>query len=185
MKKIILIVYALFIIIASKAQISMDFELKDAVSNKLVDMNKIDTKGLVIVFLSNKCPFSIGYNERLNQMEKQFSDDITFIYVNSFTGEDESTSSMKAYAKQNGLKIYLEDKGSKLKNLLQVKKSPHAVILKPTTSGYNFYYTGPIDSNPQVANDVKSQYLKDNINNLLNGKPISKISTPIMGCMIK
>lgn len=186
MKKIILIVFALFIIVASKAQISLDFELKDVVSNKLVNLNKIESKDLVVVFLSNKCPFSIGYNERLNKMERQFSsNDITFIYVNSFTGEDESAISMKVYAQQNSLKIYLEDKGGKLKKLLNARKSPQAVILKRNNNGYAIYYTGPIDNNPQVVSDVKSHYLIDNINNLINDKPAAKVSAPIMGCVIK
>ena len=81
--------------------------------------------------------------------------------------------------------MYLKDKEQKLKKLLGAMKSPQVVLLKYDKGGYNTFYNGSIDNNPQVATDVKFHYLKDNINNLLSGKTAVKNSAPVMGCMIK
>ena len=64
-------------------------------------------------------------------------------------------------------------------------KTPHVYILKTTPKGHQVKYIGAIDDNFQDAKKVKTTYVADAVESLLNGKEVSVSETRAIGCTIK
>lgn len=186
MKKLLLFI---LLIIAGHlhAQVVGNFSLKDATSGKEVSLNDFsDKKGVVIIFTSNVCPYSVYYEGRITQLIADFDNkDIQFVLINAHQEDKESLTQMSNKIETWGLDVpYLADKEHKAMEALGARKSPEAFLLKSSTKGFTVFYNGAIDNNPQVASDVKNAYLRENINALLQGKAATRGGRPI-GCMIK
>lgn len=141
------------------------------------------SKGMVLIFTSNVCPYSVYYEGRITQLIAEYSGSgISFVLVNAHKEAKESVAEMENKINTWGLQIpYLADKYQRLMKRLDIRKSPEAVLLKPD---YSEFYKGAIDNNPQVASDVKNAYLKENIEHLLNGSSATRGGRPI-GCTIR
>ena len=59
------------------------------------------------------------------------------------------------------------------------------LILKTTPKGHQVKYIGAIDDNFQDAKKVKTTYVADAIEALLNGEEVSISETRAIGCTIK
>ena len=71
------------------------------------------------------------------------------------------------------------------RDILGAKKSPEVFLLKNTGGKFMIVYQGALDDNPQMASDVKQNFLKTSIDKLLAGQ---KIDVPVMravGCSIR
>lgn len=169
------------------AQNISNFEAVNVQTNKQVSLNDFQGKeGVVVIFTSNVCPYSVYYEGRITQLVSDYSDKVQFILVNSHKDEKESNEQMKNKISTWGLNVpYLSDKDEKIMQLFGARKSPEVFLLKKNGNGYKVFYKGAIDNNPQVAIDVKDQYLKMNIDNMLQGKAASIAATRPIGCMIK
>lgn len=168
-----------------------DFELKNVADDKVITFKENrNEKGLVIIFWSNKCPYSEYYESRVKSLANKFkNDNINFFLVNSnFSNSfnSESVAEMKKLYQEAGFNFpYLVDSNQSLKNHFKVKKNPHAFFLVPADSEYNVIYDGAIDDNPQVEDDVGNAYLENSILNYLRGRKISRTSVKPIGCVIK
>jgi peroxiredoxin len=170
-----------------KAQSVSDFTLTDVKSKSPVSLNDFkNKKGVAIIFTSNVCPYSVYYEGRITQLVSDFSDDIQFILINSLSDGKESEEEMRNKIAAWGINVpYLSDKSKTVLNALGAKKSPEVFLLKSTGGTFSVYYKGAIDNNPQVASDVKEQYLKNNLKNMMEGKSAVHPGTRPIGCMIK
>lgn len=186
MKKLIIIAVLISFSLIVKGQIMLNFELPDVISNNTISIVQNNPKGVVIVFMSNKCPFTAYYIERLYAIQNKYRDKgIEVIYVNSFFIGGETIEEMTLFGNHHGLSNYLADKDGKLKKILGARKTPEVFLLKNNSGTFTQFYKGSIDNNAQVASTVKFHYLKDNIDALLEGKVATKSSNPVMGCVIK
>ena len=165
-----------------------EFILTDVSNNERLSLLSLkDKKGIVLLFISNDCPYAQYYQDRIRKMVNAYEEKgISFILINSHLDNTESPSSMKRMWDTWNIDIpYLADKEQTLKRRLGVEKSPTAVILKPLQEGFSVYYSGMIDNNPQVAGDVKEAYLLDNLSTLLASKPPAHRNNRAIGCMIR
>lgn len=186
MKTVIIILLSFTTFWASAQKVS-NFTLEDANSSKSVSLEDYKgKKAVVVIFTSNVCPYAVYYEGRITQLISEFDDKgVQFLLINSHTEDKESKEQMTNKIKTWGLQVpYLIDKDQKALKQMGARKSPEAFILKPDGNSFEIFYNGAIDNNPQVASDVKSRFLKDNINNLLSGKPATSGGRPI-GCMIR
>lgn len=168
------------------AQKVNDFTLKDVKSGKQVSLADFKSaKGIVVIFTSNVCPYSVYYEGRITQLIAQYKKKgIQFLLVNSHIEPKESEDEMANKIGAWGLDIpYLADKNQKAMNAFGARKSPEVFLIK-NNGDFSIFYQGAIDNNPQVATDVKEQYLKDNIEALLKDKSALPGGKP-MGCMVK
>ncbi len=170
-----------------KAQSVANFSLPNVQNNSSVSLSDFKgKKGVVVIFTSNVCPYSVYYEGRITQLIADYNDQIQFLLINSHTDDKESESEMKNKISAWGLSVpYLSDKEGKVQKSFGAKKSPEVFLLRPSNGSFVVFYKGAIDNNPQVATDVKEQYLKDNIDNLLAGKASTFAGTRPIGCMIK
>jgi len=165
----------------ASAQSVFEVDLKNISTDQTVSLSDFkSSKGIAVVFMSAKCPYAKYYEQRLQKMIKDYRDKgITFLMVNANSSEPNDL--MKSQAKTLNAK-YLLDSSRQLASLLGAKKSPEVFLLKGDGTKY---YMGAIDDNPQVATDVKVNYLKGAIDALLAGKSKPVNSGRPVGCMIK
>ena len=172
---------------AVSAQTVKDFSLQNAANGKMVSLQDFKSSaGVAIIFTSNVCPFSVYYEGRITQLVADYKNKgIQFILINSHLESKESETEMANKWSAWGIRIpYLIDKDQAILTALGARKSPEVFLLKNSGGNFEIYYKGSIDNNPQVASDVKDQYLKDNIDLMLQGKPAKSGGRPI-GCMVK
>ena len=187
MKSIIPIILFLISCKVGIAQPVKNFTLTDAVTKEEVSLSNFsDKKGVVVLFTSNVCPYSVYYEGRVTQLAADYSSQgIQFLLINSHLEDKESIDEMANKISTWGLDVpYLADKEQKLLSQFGARKSPEAFLLKKGDSGFTIFYKGAIDNNPQVASDVKEPYLKMNIDALINGGSPKTGSRPI-GCSVK
>ncbi|MEM6522257.1 MAG: redoxin domain-containing protein [Bacteroidota bacterium] len=164
-----------------------DFRLTNVQDGDEVSLSQFgDSKGVAVIFTSNICPYAVYYEGRITQLVADYnSKGIQFLLINSHGEAKESEEEMANKISTWGLDIpYLSDKDQKVKSTFGARKSPEAFLLKNNNGKFSVFYKGAIDNNPQVASDVKEQYLKKNIESLLNNASPSSGGRPI-GCIIK
>lgn len=165
------------------AQVS-PFTLTDVVNGKPVSLSDYNnSKGLVIIFISNTCPFDQYYESRI----KALSDvGLPVLLVNADQSQAENEQAMKASAIAAGWPFpYLADKQQALAQNLGATKTPEAFLLRRDGENFTIVYSGVIDDNPQVATDVGNAYLNDAVEALLAGRPIKTAQTRPIGCSLR
>jgi peroxiredoxin len=168
-----------------------NFTLVNTVNNRPVSLSDYAaSKGVVIVFTSNYCPYSKLYEDRIIALANQFeSQGIKFLLVNSNTSADnidDTVEEMTRYAREKAWHIpYLADKEHMLSGRLGATKTPEAFVLQNTGSGFIVKYKGAIDDNPQLPNAASAFYLRDALNAVVNKRNLANIEKRATGCMIK
>lgn len=164
-----------------------DFTLTDVRNGKSVNLSQFsDKQAIVVIFTSNVCPYAVYYEGRITQLVADYkARGIQFLLINSHGEDKESNDEMANKVSTWGLEVpYLADKDQTVKNAFGARKSPEVFLLKNNSGKFSIFYKGAIDNNPQVASDVKEQYLKQNIEALLNGQSPTAGGRPT-GCIIK
>jgi thioredoxin-related protein len=186
MKKILL--FLLSVSFAdSVGQVVKNFQLVDVVSKKTVSLDSYaSSKGLLIIFTSNSCPYDEYYRSRVEAISSAYQNRVPVLLVNAYTEPAESAEKMVAKAQHLKLTSpYLSDKSQVLVANLDVRKSPEAFLLKNENGNFSVVYRGAIDDNPQVEADVRHHYLRDAIDALLANQKIKVPQIRAVGCNIK
>lgn len=183
MKKLIFFIIAI-LPFAGYSQSVKDFSLTNVVNGKTVALHDYNSSaGVIIIFMVNGCPFDNYYLARIKSIGQ---DNVPVLLVNPSPDASESIDAMSKRATQIGLGIpYLADKDQVLMLDLNAHKSTEAFLLKNSNGKFTVFYRGAIDDNPQVAADVKNNYLKDAIAKMLTGQNIETIDVRVAGCNIR
>lgn len=169
----------------------MEFTLKniDEKSVSLADFSS--SKGVVVVFTCNHCPYAIAYEQRLIALHNRYAPQgypIVAISANDATKyPQDSFEQMQVRAAQRGFPFaYLYDESQAIAHAYGATRTPHVFVLSRTSNGeWETVYEGAIDDNWQQANAVKQHYLEDVLDALLAGSPSPIRETPAVGCTIK
>ncbi|WCO00908.1 thioredoxin family protein [Psychroserpens ponticola] len=167
-----------------------DFSLEN-IDGKTVSLSDYkSSKGYIVVFTCNTCPFSVAYEDRIEALNKKYADQgypvIAIMPNNPEVKPGDSMEAMQARAKAKGFTFpYLMDKGQKIYPQYGATKTPHVYILKKTKKGNVVKYIGAIDDNHQDANAVNNKYVEDAVDALLSGNEIKEKQTRAIGCSIK
>ena len=180
-----IIVFFVFTL-TTTAQTITNFTLLDVVSGDSVSLKQYtNRKGVALIFTSNQCAFDTYYTERIKKWVNTYSDQIQFLLINASQEPGEATAAMNQTIAQRKINVpYLADKSQVAFTLLGAKKTPEVFLLKPTAGKFMVFYAGALDDNPQVATDVKQDYLKNNIDKLLAGQP-SDENVRAVGCSVR
>lgn len=135
----------------------------------------------VIAFLSARCPISNAYNERIRTLVEDYTKhNVTFLAINA--SADESVAEIKAHAEKQGFQFpILKDKGNKVADVYQAERTPE--IFVADAQGILRYH-GRID-NHHLPIHVKTRDLRNALDELLAGKPVSVPEAKALGCIIK
>lgn len=179
------------VVIAQKNVNLKNVTLVNAQNNQKVSISDFSgAKGVILIFTSNYCPYSKLYEDRIDQLSAAYADKgFQFILINSNnpnSSKDDSLEEMAKKANSKGYRYpYLADKEQQLQALLGATKTPEVFVLKPKSDQFQVVYSGGLDNNPQVREDVSKYYLKDVIEALLSNKEPQIKTTHATGCMIK
>ena len=161
------------------------FALTNVADGSSVSLEKYSTP-VVVIFTSNECAFDNYYAARIKSLIEVYAGRIQFLLINAHLEPAESAEQMTRKYQTWGLNVpYLADKDQLAMDILGARKSPEAFLLQKTGGKYVLVYKGLIDDNPQVASDVKQNYLKVGIDKLLAGQKITVPEMRAIGCSIR
>ena len=96
---------------------------------------------------------------------------------------DDAPEQMKEKIKEWGISFpYLVDEAQDVARIFQAQCTPDLYLFD---SNQKLVYHGRLDDNWKEENKVKKRELKEAIENLTSGKPITQKQNPSMGCSIK
>lgn len=167
-----------------------DFKLKN-VDGKMVSMADFKkAKGFIVVFTCNTCPVSVANEDRIIALHEKYEDKgYPVIAINPNNPEVSSGDSyelMKVRAKEKGFNFpYLFDDGQEVYPKYGASKTPHVYVLNKETDGLKVRYIGSIDDSARNEGAVKTKYVENAVDALIDGKEIQTPSTNAIGCSIK
>ncbi|PLX22434.1 MAG: thioredoxin family protein [Marinilabiliales bacterium] len=198
MKKIVMT--GLLILVAFFGLNAQGYEVGDEAANfKLKNVNgemvslfdyKDATKGAIVIFTCNHCPYAIAYEDRIIELDKFFSaKGYPVIAINPNDPElapEDSYEKMITRAKEKGFTFpYLFDETQEVYKMYGAKRTPHVYLLSRVDKDFVVSYIGTIDDNYKDASAVKKQYLRDAVLALLDGNKPNPNFTKAIGCTIK
>ncbi len=170
--------------------IATDFSLENIDGNMVSLADFKDAKGFIVVFTCNTCPYAVAYEDRIEALNKKYASQgypvIAIMPNNTDVKPGDNMEAMKVRAKEKGFTFpYLMDKGQKIYPQYGATKTPHIYILEKTKKGNEVKYIGGIDDNYKDASLVKTKYVEDAVDALIDGKEIKQKETRAIGCSIK
>lgn len=170
--------------------IADDFKLKN-IDGKMVSLADYkDAKGFIVVFTCNTCPYSVANEDRLNALDAKYKSKgypvIAINPNNPAVQPGDSFELMKVRAKEKSFSFpYLLDQGQKVYPKYGASKTPHVYILQNEQEGLRVKYIGAIDDSSRNEANVKTKYVEQAVDALLEGKEVSTTTTRAIGCSIK
>lgn len=167
-----------------------NFTLKN-VDGKMISLSDYQSsKGAIVIFDCNTCPYSQAYNERIIQLNKTYaSKGFPVITINANSPEispGDSFQAMAAQAKEKGYDFpYLVDETQNVAKSFGATNTPHVFVLQNENGTFKVAYIGTIDNNSRDASSVTKKYVEDAVNDLLSNKEVGTNKTKAIGCGIK
>jgi len=166
-----------------------DFTLLDTVTNQKLSLDNIKgTKGTVVMFICNHCPFVIHVNSELVAIANEYkSKGINFIAISSNDVENypqDGPEKMKVHAKTEGYPFpYLYDETQDVAKAYEAACTPDFYLFD---TDLKLVYRGQLDdSRPGNDKPLTGKDLKHAINCLIEGKKNTELQKPSIGCNIK
>ncbi len=189
----LLLLAALLIAPAASAQIALggalpmaDIALPTATGGTSSLASLAGTRGTVVVFWANQCPWVDRYEERLFSLADRYGDDgYTFVLVNSFgPGVDAETAQRSAarYSSKGYTLPYLLDANGALAAAMGASRAPQVYVFDENRA---LVYVGSVDDNPTNADAASRRYLQESIDAEMAGGRPETAQTESLGCLIK
>lgn len=165
-----------------------DFKLKDAVTGKKVSLSDYkNANGFILTFTCNTCPYAKMYEQRIIDLHNEFAPKgypVVAINPNDIVKQpDDSLEKMKERAEEKGYPFaYLQDATQNVAKAYGATRTPHMYILD---KDLNVLYIGGIDNNPKDGSAADTHFIKNAINELIEGKEVSTTTSKAIGCTIK
>lgn len=153
-------------------------EGKNAITNEDLKVSAQGKKGLVVVFLSARCPCSNSHNTELQELALAYKD---FNFIGVHSNSDESQEVYKSYFEKINFSFpIIQDDHTKIADQFKAFKTPHAFIISP--SGEVLYEGGVSNSRQFLSSDRK--YLREALEDIQNGKKVRTPEGRTLGCSI-
>ena len=166
-----------------------DFSLKDTITDSVMSLKNLKgSKGSVIMFICNHCPFVVHVNKALVTIANHYSKKgISFIAISSNDVENypqDSPKNMKLHAKREGYPFpYLYDESQAVAKAYNAACTPDLYVFD---GDLKLTYRGQLDdSRPGNGIPVTGKDLSYALICLLENKPNHKPQKPSIGCNIK
>lgn len=165
----------------------IDFQLKTPKGKVYRGYDSFGKKGLLVVFSCNHCPYAVALWPRLIRIAKESKElGINTLAINPNINPDypaDSPQQMVVKANAWGIDFpYLVDDTQKVAKLFMAQCTPDIYLFN---SAKGLVYHGRVDDNWQDEGHVSKHDLRQAIQNLATGQPISLDQKPSRGCAIK
>jgi len=166
-----------------------DFELLDTVTNQMVSLQKIrGTKGTVVMFICNHCPFVKHVNEEIVRLANDYRvTGFGFVAISSNDVErypEDSPAEMYRTAQRLKYSFpYLFDETQEVAKAYDAACTPDFYLFDDEL---RLVYRGQLDnSRPGNGIPVNGRDLREAMDNILNNNPQRTDQKPSIGCNIK
>tara|TARA_B100000315_G_scaffold130524_1_gene120124 strand:+ start:6221 stop:6769 length:549 start_codon:yes stop_codon:yes gene_type:complete len=144
-------------------------------------------KVLVVIFMCNHCPYVIAVLDRLIAIQNDYEDKgVQLIGINpndTVNYPEDSFDNMKKKVKEKNIPFpYLIDESQNIARKYDAVCTPDIYVYGNERT---LIYRGRIDDNWQEESKVTQRDLRDALDAILKGNPVSGKQTPSMGCSIK
>jgi len=167
-----------------------NFTLKN-VDGKMVSLTDYtSSKGVIVIFDCNTCPFSRAYNDRIIALNDRYaSKGFPVITINANNPELSPGDSFKEMAsrakKKNYTFPYLVDETQSVAKSFGATNTPHVFVLKNDAQHFKVAYIGTIDNNSRDGSAATKKYVEEAVDALLTDKEVPTAKTKAIGCGIK
>jgi peroxiredoxin len=167
-----------------------DFKLKN-VNGKMVSLSDYaSSKGVIVIFDCNTCPYSKAYNERILELNKNYASKgfpVVAIQPNdpAISPGDSFDEMVKQAERKQYDFPYLLDETQSVSRAFGATNTPHVFLLKNNGGKFSVAYIGAIDDAPRDAAGVSKKYVEEAINAILSSKEVPSTKTKAIGCTIK
>jgi peroxiredoxin len=165
------------------------FELMDTLSGEMKSLDELkSSKATVIMFICNHCPFVKHINSELVRVAGDYMPQgVSFIAISSNDADkypEDGPDKMKVYAERLGYPFpYLYDETQEVARAYDAACTPDFFIFDGVM---NCVYRGQLDdSRPGNNKPRDGKDLRQALNAMLAGNPVSPIQKPSIGCNIK
>ena len=161
------------------------------VDGKMVSLSDYkNSKGVIVTFTCNTCPYAKGYEQRIMDLDVKYADKgFPVIAINPNDVQrvpEDSMEEMKKRSSKKGYTFpYLRDDSQEIAKAFGATKTPHNYILSNNNGQFKVEFIGAIDDNPRDGSKVKKKYVEDAIDALLAGKTPPTRNVNAIGCTIK
>lgn len=170
--------------------VAPNFNLKNAnskIGNETFTLDdSMGSKGCVVVFECNHCPYVVASVDRMNSMAEYCKmNKIGFVGINSNDPDNYPADSFENMVKraEKGMPYpYLHDSTQEVATAWGAQRTPEFFLLD--VDGTVIYH-GRMDDNPRDPTKVTTSELKDAIDALLVGTTPEVQSTDSIGCSVK
>jgi len=164
-----------------------EFDLP-AVDGKNYSLDSFSDKDvLTVIFSCNHCPYVRAYEDRIKAIQNDyFKKGVQIVAINANDSdkyEDDSFENMKQRASEKVFNFpYLRDESQEIAKAYDASHTPEVFVFDRDRK---LVYHGKIDDNWKEPEKVRSNYLRDVLDELLAGQEISVPETFSIGCTIK
>lgn len=165
-----------------------DFNLRDPFGRSYSSRDLMGSKGLLVVFTCNHCPYAQAVWPRLIKLSKDIAlKGINVVAINSNAANpdypDDSVEEMKKRISEWNIPFpYLVDEDQSVAKSYGAECTPDIFLLDREMK---LFYHGRFDDNWKDINNVKREDLKEACYSLIEGKEPPSEQYPSMGCAIK
>jgi peroxiredoxin len=165
---------------------AVDFHLKGVDGRSYGFKDFGDRKAVVVVFSCNHCPYVRDYEERMIQLQRDYSGrGVTLIAINSNDDHnypEDSFEKMIQRSKEKGFNFpYLRDETQDIARKYGAICTPHVFAFDQQRT---LQYKGRIDDNRNVS-EVKTKDLRNALDAILENRTPQVQETRPFGCSIK
>jgi peroxiredoxin len=164
-----------------------DFNLP-GVDGKKYSLDSFKNKhALIVIFSCNHCPYVQAYEGRMKQIQDDYKEKgVAVVAINSNEDNEypeDSFENMKKRAEEQKFNfLYLRDDDQSVARAYDATHTPEIFLFD---NERKLAFHGKIDDNWQEPNKVQNHYLRNALDELLEGKEISVPETFTIGCTIK
>jgi len=145
-----------------------------------------ESKGLLIIFICNHCPYVKAKIDAIKQIHEKFNENIALVGINSNDSTeypDDSFENMKKIANEKGIKFdYLVDEKQDVAKKYGAVCTPDPFLFDQNRK---LIFHGRIDNAMNPDDTATENTMQKNIEKFLSGEKIEKDFEPSIGCSIK
>ena len=149
-----------------------------------------DEKGVIVIFLSNTCPYVKLYEDRVKELHNTFAEQgypVLAICSNDIgRSPGNSFEKMKEYHAELEFPFeYLRDDDQSILRQFGATKTPEVFLLQRTGDEFVLRYQGAIDDSPRSRKNVGVKYVEQAIAAIEKGQSPDPAKTKSIGCGIR
>ena len=164
-----------------------DFSLPgvDGKNHSLKELAK--HQALIVIFSCNHCPYVQAYEDRMIELQKIYGPQgVQIAAINSNDAKnypEDSFENMVRRAREKKFNfLYLRDESQAVAKAYGATHTPHIFLFDQVRA---LRYTGKIDDNWKDPAQVKKRHLREALDAILVGNPVTEPETFAIGCTIK